>query len=47
MLGPVLFTIYTTPLSVPFSVFKAKESLEKLNASKNFTLGQNLREQIS
>ena len=34
MLGPVLFTLYTTPLSVPFSVFKAKESLEKLNASK-------------
>ena len=29
MLGPVLFTLYA-----PFSVFKAKESLEKLNASK-------------
>ena len=30
MLGPVLFILYTTPLSAPFSVCKAKESLEKL-----------------
>ena len=34
MLGPVLFTLYTTPLSAPFFAFKAKESLGKLNASK-------------
>ena len=43
MLGPVLFTLYTTPLSAPFSVFKAKESLEKLNASKTeFPIGTKL-----
>ena len=43
MLGPVLFTLYTIPLSAPFSVFKAKESLEKLNASKTeFPIGTKL-----
>ena len=44
MLGPVLFTLYTTPLSSPFSVSKAKESLEKLNASKTeFPIGTKLK----
>ena len=44
MLGPVLFTLYTTPLSAPFSVFDAKESLEQLNASKTeFPIGTKLK----
>ena len=44
MLGPVLFTLYSTPLSAPFSAFKAKESLEKLNASKTeFHIGTKLK----
>ena len=44
MLGPVLFTLYTTPLSAPFSVFKAKESPEKPNASKTkFPIGTKLK----
>ena len=30
VLGSVLFTLYTTPLSALFPVFKAKEALEKL-----------------
>ena len=43
-LGPVFFTLYTTPLSAPFSVFKAKESREKLNASKTeFPIGTKLK----
>ena len=44
MPGPVLFTLYTTPPSAPFPVFKAKESLEKLNASKTeFPIGTKLK----